>query len=550
VSSPQVITLSLVTGQSVRVEFTGNVTISVATSTVSGHSEGMSPAAVEAARTEAAPPPSLRISKPPACSLMSAIDEWLDHMRLRRKKPKSVEAFKQIAYRAMREMGWREVSDLTHDNITAWITKAAAENNWKGATVNHRMTALHGLTERLYKRGLLPHDPLADAIRADEDDSSEGARAATLDEARALILRAWIREQNDRRCKGNRTLYWACLFAMGCRLDEPARWKWKHVQLDMDPPRVCWTPDINKGKKRREQPIPGWLADALRKHKRNAERNATACASTPQHSENPLENEDACLRERLRTQHETQHSIDPESPVFPVIPNKATFAADREQAGIPLEDYRGRKFTPHAARKFYATYLMLQHVPKDLKDYLMRHSGSVEACYIDPPMSECAAAVAKIPNLLPDVMGPDRKSSQPNDCDPKDLRDADEKSFTKPIATGDAGRYSVSGAAQPKHSSESVSRSAPPPRVAPPSHEGTGPEHDPDSFGGKPGETSGKFDPEPLRARNRQCQDIAGADPIALADFLESLARLLRQGACNGRSTGQSPAGQPGPSTT
>jgi integrase len=437
---------------------------------------------------------------------MSAIDEWLDHMRLRRKKPKSVEAFKQIAYRAMREMGWREVSDLTHDNITAWITKAARENNWRGSTVNHRMTALHSLTERLYKRGLLPHDPLADAIRADEDDSSEGARAATLEEARAIIWRAYVREQNDRRCKGNRTLYWACLFAMGCRLDEPARWKWKHVQLDMDPPRVCWTPDINKGKKRREQPIPGWLADALRKH-----RNASCQA------------------------------ILDDSPVFPVIPNKATFAADREQAGIPLEDYRGRKFTPHAARKFYSTFLTGAGVSEKMVDYLMRHQGGVEARYFDPPASECAAAVAKIPNLLPDVTGGDRKSSVPNGRGGNDLRTDDDKSFTNTIASGPDGRYSVSGATQTKHLSESVSRSAPPSSVAPPSLEGMGPEPDPDSFGGKPGETSGKFNPLPDGSALRQLvENEVGADSNALADFLESLARLLRQGACNGRSTGQS----------
>ena len=500
----QVITVQLVTGQSVRVEFTGNLVISVDSTGDVSHSVGMTTASTAVASTEAAPqipPAPLRLGKPPACSLMDAIDEWLDHMRLRRKKPKSIEAFRQIAYRAARESGWSEVADLTHDNITAWITKAAKENAWRGSTVNHRMTALHSLTERLYKRGLLPHDPLADAIRAEEDDSSEGARAATLEEARGLIWRAYVREQNDRRCKGNRTLYWACLFALGCRLDEPARWKWKHVQLDLDPPRVCWEPSINKGKKRREQPIPGWLADALRKHR------AANC----------------------------QGILD-DSPVFPIIPNKATFATDREQAGIPLEDYRGRKFTPHAARKFYSTFLTGAGVSEKMVDYLMRHQGGVEARYFDPPASECAAAVAKIPNLLPDVMGPDRKSFDGNDCGPKDLRDGGRKSFMKTVASGKECRYSSSGATQPKHFSESVSSSAPPPSVAPPSLEGPGPEHDPDSSGGKLGETSGKLSPELLGASPRHFATLAGADQTALADFLESLARLLRQGACDGRN--------------
>lgn len=506
----QVITVQLVTGQSVRVEFTGNVVISVDSHGSVSHSNSMTTASSAVASTEAAPqipPAPLRLGKPPACSLMDAIDEWLDHMRLRRKKAKSIDAFRQIAYRAARESGWSEVADLTHDNITAWIARASKESGWKGSTINHRMTALHSLTERLYKRGLLPHDPLADAIRAEEDDSSEGARAATLEEARVLIWRAYVREQNDRRCKGNRTLYWACLFALGCRLDEPTRWKWKHVQLDLDPPRVCWEPSINKGKKRREQPIPGWLADALRKHR------AANC----------------------------QGILD-DSPVFPIIPNKATFATDREQAGIPLEDYRGRKFTPHAARKFYSTFLTGAGVSEKMVDYLMRHQGGVEARYFDPPASECAAAVAKIPNLLPDVMNPDRKSSRDNDCSPKDLRDGGEKSFTEPIATGEECRYSVSGADNTQQSSESEPRSAPSPRSAPASKEAKGPEHSSDSRGSQTGQRREVQSPARTDTQSAFCLGSDAGTQLALADFLDSLARLLRQGACNGRSTGQPPA--------
>jgi integrase len=434
---------------------------------------------------------------------MEAIDEWLDHMRLRRKKPKSIEAFRQIAYRAMRESGWREVSDLTHDNITAWLQRAAKESGWRGSTLNHRMTALHSLTERLYKRGLLPHDPLADAIRAEEDDSSEGARAGTLAEARALVLRAWIREQNDRRCKGNRTLYWACLFAMGCRLDEPARWKWKHLQLELNPPRLCWTPDINKGKKRREQPIPQWLADRLREHR--------------QLSGNSGELND--------------------SPVFPIIPNKATFAQDREAAGIPFEDYRGRKFTPHAARKFYSTFLTGAGVSEKMVDYLMRHQGGVEGRYYDPSPDDCAAAVAKIPNLWPDVMGGDRKSFDDNDCGPNDLRNGRGNSLTDAVVQAAATRYHVSGADNPQQSSESVSRSAPSPRSAPASKEAKGPEHESDSRGPQTGQRREVQSPTSTDLKSALFGHTDAGTQLALADFLDSLARLLRKGVRDGRST-------------
>ncbi len=526
----QVITVQLVTGQSVRVEFTGNVVVSVDSHGSLSHSVGMTAAATsDAARctdvSHPQPPPApLRLGKPPACSLMEAIDEWLDHMRLRRKKPKSIEAFRQIAYRAMRESGWREVADLTHDNITAWIQRAATESGWKGSTINHRMTALHSLTERLYKRGLLPHDPLADAIRAEEDDSSEGARAGTLAEARAIVLRAWIREQNDRRCKGNRTLYWACLFAMGCRLDEPARWKWKHVQLELNPPRLCWTPDINKGKKRREQPIPQWLADRLREHR--AQGGVT---------------------ERKDAQGSATET-NADDPVFPVTPNKATFAQDREAAGIPFEDYRGRKFTPHAARKFYSTFLTGAGVSEKMVDYLMRHQGGVEGRYYDPSADDCAAAVAKIPNLWPDVMGGDRKSFDDNDCGPNDLRNGRGNSFANGVASGADGRYSVSGADNPQQSSESVSRSAPSPRSAPASKEAKGPEHESDSRGPQTGQRREVQSPTSTDLKSALFGHTDAGTQLALADFLDSLARLLRKGVRDGRST--EPAGPPGNRTT
>jgi hypothetical protein len=343
-----------------------------------------------------------------------------------------------------------------------------------------------------------------------------------------------VREQSDKRCKGNRTLYWACLFALGCRLDEPARWKWKHVQLDMDPPRICWTPDINKGKKRREQPIPGWLAERLREHRDGQSRTfgRTRPDKAGHLGDSP-----------------TFTEIHADSPVFPIIPNKATFQQDREAAGIPFEDYRGRKFTPHAARKFYSTFLTGAGVSEKMVDFLMRHQGGVEGRYYDPSPEECAAAVAKIPNLWPDVMNPDRKSSPPKCSGPNDLRDGQEKSGEDAIASGETGRYSVSGADNPQHSSESVPRSAPSPRSAPASKEAKGPEHGSDSRGTQASQSSRFESLAGMTSYSAMSNDSDASTQLAVADLLESLARLLRIGACNGRST-ESAAGLPGNRTT
>ncbi len=360
-----------------------------------------------------------------ASPLGEAIILWGEYLTQRRRKPKSVEAFRQTVTKAARECGWASVSDVTFDAVTHWMGQHPA---WKGSTYNRHLSAFRSFSSYLKSSGKLESDPLVDTQRA-IDDGGDGARAATLEEARAIILRAWVRDQADRRCKGNRALYWMCLFAGACRLDEPSRWRRKHLVLDHAPPFVAWTSDINKNRKKQEVALSPELAELLKAHLR-ADDVARAAEGRPR--------------------------AGPDDRVFPTIPNKGTFTKDRDAAGVRALDHRGRGFSPHSARKFFSTVLTGLGVAEKMVDRLMRHSGKVEQRYYDPTLAEQAAEVAKLPRLWPEQAGP----TQQEDGSP--IVDNSGNSGLNLTRSGKGAHYVGGTRQEPPATSQSVKRPGPP----------------------------------------------------------------------------------------
>ena len=446
---------------------------------------------------------------PEKTPIQLAVDDWLENMQRRRKKPKSIAAFRQVVTLAMRECEWQTPADITFKSIDTWMTETAKAKGWKGATYNRNLCVFRSFTRRLHKCGLLPHDIMADAVRAEEDDSGDGARAATLEEAKALLMRAWVRELNDKRCRGNRRLYFACNFALGLRLDEPARWRRKHVQVFCDQPFIDWKPDINKGRKRRIQPVPMWLAQDLREHMK----------SLPD---------------------------DPEALVFPVVPNKATFEADRKAAGITKEDSRGRTFSSHSARKFFRTYL--RHVAKineEVVNYLMRHTVSVAERYDDCPQAIIDAANA-IPDLLPAERHYTNVENRASDYAARGLRADLQKSVASGLDNDTATAQYVAGATRSRKPDQTESTACPPDddfSRCTPSTRGSRDGHvldsdaceQPDKLSSKRSAVRSSRD---MRPEMPSIDLIIGEDRTGLADRLEELAklvRLLRKEAADGQ---------------
>ncbi|QQS08691.1 MAG: site-specific integrase [Phycisphaerales bacterium] len=300
--------------------------------------------------------------------LAHAVDAWLEYLRSRRKKPRSVASFRQVVSKAMGECGWSSPADVTFAAVTSWMGAQA----WKGSTYNRNLSCFRSLCRHMKRSGVISLDPLELVERA-EDDGGEGARPATVDEASRIILHAWVRDQADRRCKGNRALYWLCLFSHASRVTEPSLWKRRHLVLDHPVPHVIWEPEINKGRKRRDCALAPEIVEQLRLHLAAVDRDLAAAGLAP---------------------------AGPNDPVFPVVPSKGTFLADRDAAGIAAEDYRGRRFSTHSARKYFATVLGSTASEK-MVDFLMRHSGRVEHRYYIPPLEEQASALSALPRLWP-----------------------------------------------------------------------------------------------------------------------------------------------------
>ena len=441
--------------------------------------------------------------------LCRAIDAWLSYLRARGKKTRSIDAFRQVVERAARERGWSSPPDLTFEAVTSWL----GAQPWKGTTYNRNLSAFRSLTRYLAKARTIAEDPLEGADRA-HDDGGDGARAATIEEARGVILQAWVRDQADRRCKGNRALYWLCLFAGACRLDEPARWTRRHVILDHEHPHVLWTQEINKNHKRQEVALTPELAGLLREHLRAVDRSRVEAGLPP---------------------------AGPDDPVFPTVPSKGTFVKDRDAAGIAAQDYRGRSFSPHSARKFFSTVLTARGVPEKMVDRLMRHAGRVEHRYYDPALAEQAAAVAKLPRLWPEQAGPGRIRQPHVENSPGDLTNR--------------GHFAEDGSGTPVGSNDqSSSTERPGPVFQPPecqrSADLTGLGRQVEKLmraagQGRP-EESGTVESVPIMQPEIGISGlIIGTDPNLLADLFEALARLLRTRSSG--HEGRSEASRPSP---
>ncbi len=305
-------------------------------------------------------------------SLEQAVEAWLAHLGARGRRARTVASFRQVVSRAARERSWTDPGDLTFEAIAGYLG-AMRRASWSCTTYNRNLSCFKSLTRYLAVARQIPSDPLLDAPRA-VDDGGAGSRAATVEEARALVLQAWVRDRADRRCKGNRALYWMCLFAHGCRFAEPGLWQRRHLVLDAEVPHVLWTKDIQKSRRLQEVALAPELVTLLRAHVAALDRARDAAGFPP---------------------------AGPEEPVFPVRPTRASFRADRGAAGIPEQDRRARGFSPHSARKWFATAMTGAGVAEKMVDRLMRHSGRVEHRYYDPPLAEQAEALARLPRLWP-----------------------------------------------------------------------------------------------------------------------------------------------------
>lgn len=329
----------------------------------------------------------------PANPLVALAEEWLTALSAKGRTFNTIEMYRRLIARVIRETGWARPDQLTYSGLVAWLSQ---HPRWTPATYNSYLVCLRSFTRHLCRARVLAADPLAEAEKS-SGEHGEGSRAATLQEARAHLSAAALIERVDGRRKAPTALYYLCLYAAGCRAEEPTRWLWSDLHLDVDPasryeedrvPHLVWRPTMHKNKRR------------------------VVVALAPE------------LAAKLRERHDLLKP-QPGDRVFPGVPPRNIFAADRERAGIELRDRQGLPYTPHSARKFLSTELTRQGVAEKMVDFLMRHRGRPEHRYYKPTLTDQWEALLKLPRLWPgDSAGPDTPvpNTPPDSGDEKDFR--------------------------------------------------------------------------------------------------------------------------------
>ncbi len=308
-----------------------------------------------------------------ATDLRECVDAWIETLRRRGKRPKTLITFREVVTKAAGECGWSHRLQLTNAGIIDWLSAHLAAGTWQTATYNRNLCVFRSLTKYLHRCGRLEADPLAAESRIDAM-GGPGSRAASTEEARAIIRHALARESIDRRVARGTALQLLVLFAAAARASEPGKWRRRHLALEHSVPHVHWTADINKNRKEQWIALAPELAEQLRLH---------------------LRRQDAARAEDGRG------PASPDDPVFEQAMQDQTLKLYAAGAGIAAHDWRGRKFSGHSAPKWFCTTLG-QLVEQKMVDHLKRHTGSVPARYFDPSLADQAAALAKLPRLWPE----------------------------------------------------------------------------------------------------------------------------------------------------
>jgi integrase len=296
--------------------------------------------------------------------IAEAIDAACADMKRRGSKDSSVARFRRLWTDCVGFNGWDEPKQCSYAGAAAWLAHKR-ECGWSGPTHDQGVSALRVLGRFLHRAGYVPQNPF-EFVEASGESGGAGSRALTTDEVRAMLRAAADRQQRDGRAgKGNRALFWAFLALTGLRGSEAEACRWRDIDLDGAPPAIYSDPKWAKNGRRMRVVLNPEIRELLTDHRR----------SVP------------CR---------------PDDLVFPITPNRASWRAMRELAGVAAEDGRGREATAHGLRKWLATTLDATGASPGVVSRILRHSDNLaQERYIDPDPRAEVEAVGRLPRLWP-----------------------------------------------------------------------------------------------------------------------------------------------------
>jgi integrase len=296
-------------------------------------------------------------------SIDEAVARWRDDLTARGCRPRSIDRMVSTVERVADYSGWSAAAHVDYTGAVAFLAdRRRADPPWSGPTHDQAVSTLRTFGEFLRRCRVTPINTLED-LESCGEPGEQGPRALTPDEARRIIEASIDRHMESRRARGCAPLFWLHQFYTGLRYSESRSARWSDYDLDAgmiytDPKWVG-----NKAKRRDTIPIRADMLELLIGH-------------------------------RDRVPH------GPKDPVFPKVPNLATWHKEREAAGIPLLDPRKRRATIHSCRKSFCTWLDSQNIPRGVVSRLARHAVTLtERAYIDHSGGVDRQAVESLPQL-------------------------------------------------------------------------------------------------------------------------------------------------------
>lgn len=259
---------------------------------------------------------------------------------------------------------WKNTAQVEYTQCVSYLA-AKRRDGWGGSTYDQNVSVLRCFGQYLRRARIATTNPLEDLMPS-RDGGGEGARAYSVDEAALHVAASLRRHQTDGRAIGNAPLFWTFCFMTGMRHHEASACTWGDVACDCARPMIITSKEWSKSRRRDRIALAPEIA-------------------------------------RLMTIHRGQVPSARRDRVWPIVPTRATWHADREAAGIPEIDERGRPATVHTCRKSFATWLDdLPGVSAGIVARLTRHARSLtEERYIDPAVDREREAVSGLKSPWP-----------------------------------------------------------------------------------------------------------------------------------------------------
>ena len=296
-------------------------------------------------------------------TLTDAIKRWGADMERRGCVPRSVKKLCGHASELCARFNWRTVGELTLDGAVTWLGENRASRRWSGPTHDQVVSALKCWGAFMADHGLTAVNVFA-RLETSGEVCGEGSRAMKTEEASRIIAAAHKWETTDRRVKSPLALWYTFLCLTGLRVAEAASVRWMDLDLDTSP-SITTDPAWSKNARRMVVPINAELCGLLREWRRASPAN-------------------------------------PESPVFPVTPNRHTFGTVISLARVPYHDNRRRIISQHSARKWLATELDRLGASAGIQALGLRHfEGVTQKHYTDRLLDEAREFFDRLPKLWP-----------------------------------------------------------------------------------------------------------------------------------------------------